>query len=284
MDTLHSPINFKNDDYSLLDVDTIEPVNYLIFFDFSCLDIPTYITSVNAKETIHINIKRPVLTIELNSVDIHSVKAKLTYQNGKEKVPLRIEYLKVKIVLCFDCLLLPDTNAILEIEYIKKVYYSGSGILPRLYQSLSHEEARCSIYTQFEPCSARTAFPCWDQPQTKSTFQLELLIPSYQIAISNTPIESKETMTRDPANVLVRFKKTPLMSAYLLGFCIGEFDFVSVDVPFHDPNVVLPIRMYTPVGSREEGSFSLDIARKSILLFNEKFNLPYHLPKLDLVY
>ncbi len=46
--------------------------------------------------------------------------------------------------------------------------------------------------TQFEPCNARQAYPCFDQPCTKATFRLTLEnVPLELTALSNTAVESE---------------------------------------------------------------------------------------------
>ena len=51
------------------------------------------------------------------------------------------------------------------------------------------------------------------------------------------------------------FARTPIMSTYLLAFIVGEFDYVEQ----RDANGVL-VRVYTPVGKKEQGQFALDVS------------------------
>lgn len=51
----------------------------------------------------------------------------------------------------------------------------------------------------------------------------------------------------------VTFARTPIMSTYLLAFIVGEFDYVER----RDANGV---RVYTPVGKKEQGQFALDVS------------------------
>ena len=53
----------------------------------------------------------------------------------------------------------------------------------------------------------------------------------------------------------VTFARTPIMSTYLLAFIVGEFDYVEQ----RDINGVL-VRVYTPVGKKEQGQFALDVS------------------------
>ena len=68
------------------------------------------------------------------------------------------------------------------------------------------------------------------------------------------PVKSE---TVDPAHQnhkVFKYEKSPIMSTYLLAFVIGEYDFVeSTDV-----NGV-KIRVYTPVGKKEQGQFALEV-------------------------
>lgn len=67
--------------------------------------------------------------------------------------------------------------------------------------------------TQFESCEARRAFPCFDEPNLKATFDFEIEIPKGQVALSNMPVknvrETKEGLE------MVSFAKTPVMSTYV---------------------------------------------------------------------
>ena len=64
--------------------------------------------------------------------------------------------------------------------------------------------------TQFEPTDARRAFPCWDEPARKATFQVTLCVRRDLVAVSNMPVESEEDagdglkavrFCRDPGHV-----------------------------------------------------------------------------------
>ena len=48
----------------------------------------------------------------------------------------------------------------------------------------------------------------------------------------------------------VTFKRTPIMSTYLLAFIVGEYDYIEG----HDSDGVR-IRIYTPVGKKEQGRY-----------------------------
>jgi aminopeptidase N len=70
------------------------------------------------------------------------------------------------------------------------------------------------LSTQFEACDARRAFPCFDEPNLKSTFDFEIEIPNGQTALSNMPVLSERDGSK-PGLKFVTFEKTPVMSTYV---------------------------------------------------------------------
>lgn len=76
------------------------------------------------------------------------------------------------------------------------------------------DEYHYMFSTQFESCDARRAFPCFDEPNLKATFEFEIEIPEDQTALSNMP--EKEVKKGSKAGLqLVAFEKTPVMSTYV---------------------------------------------------------------------
>jgi aminopeptidase N len=76
------------------------------------------------------------------------------------------------------------------------------------------------LYTLFVPDRASTAFPCFDQPDIKGKFQLELQIPDTWVAVANGALDSKN---QEENNTLWKFKETKPLSTYLFAFVAGKF-------------------------------------------------------------
>lgn len=83
------------------------------------------------------------------------------------------------------------------------------------------------LYTLFVPDRARTAFPCFDQPNLKATYELTLDLPEKWTALANAPVE--QAIVRD-GRKNVRFKKSALISTYLFSFVAGEFEVITETV------------------------------------------------------
>lgn len=105
--------------------------------------------------------------------------------------------------------------------------------------------------TQFESESARLCYPCFDEPEFKATFDVEMLIDEKLTGLSNTNVISEEK--RD-GKKLLKFATTPIMSTYLTGFVVGELEYI--ETTFGN----IPIRVYTTVGKKEQAHFSLQVS------------------------
>lgn len=53
------------------------------------------------------------------------------------------------------------------------------------------------------------------------------------------------------------------MSTYLLAFVVGEYDYIEDK----DRNGIL-IRVYTPLGKKEQGQFALDVSSKNSIIID----------------
>ena len=80
------------------------------------------------------------------------------------------------------------------------------------------------LYTLFVPDRASTAFPCFDQPDLKAQFSLELEIPVKWKAVANGSALLEET--HDSVKT-IRFNPTKPLPTYLFAFTTGIFDTVS---------------------------------------------------------
>lgn len=78
------------------------------------------------------------------------------------------------------------------------------------------------LFTLFVPDRARTAFPVFDQPDLKATWELSLSLPPDWKAIANGPLLAAEAV--DDGAVLHSFAATEPISSYLFSFVAGRFE------------------------------------------------------------
>jgi aminopeptidase N len=78
------------------------------------------------------------------------------------------------------------------------------------------------LYSLFVPARAREVFPCFDQPDIKARFTLELIVPIGWTAVSNTSININGWRVSESLHKLV-FRETEPLSTYHFAFAAGEF-------------------------------------------------------------
>lgn len=128
--------------------------------------------------------------------------------------------------------------------------------------------------TQFEAADARRAFPCWDEPEAKATFEISIITDKKFSAISNMPVISKKKIKN---KTLYKFDKTPVMSTYLIYLGVGEFEYLA------GKTGKVQIRVVTTKGNKSKGKYSLDLGKKLLTSYEKYFGIKYPLPKLDLI-
>ncbi len=130
--------------------------------------------------------------------------------------------------------------------------------------------------TQFEATDARRAFPCWDEPDLKATFTLDLVIPGDLTAVSNTREVRRETL--EDGRIRVGFAETIVMSTYLVAFVVGDLE-ATEPVEVNG----IPLRIVTPPGKLHLTDFALEAGAFALDYFATYYDVPYPGDKLDMV-
>ena len=133
------------------------------------------------------------------------------------------------------------------------------------------------LYTLFVPMDAEMAFPCFDQPDLKGRFQLELAAPENWTVVSNTAIVSQSPA--GPGQRFTVFSETRPISTYLFAFAAGPFRKVH-----ETPG--LPgwyVRQSKVKKAEEEAPEVQQIAAQGIDYLSRFFAQPFPFPKYDMV-
>ncbi len=129
------------------------------------------------------------------------------------------------------------------------------------------------VYTLFVPMDASMAFPCFDQPDLKARFTLQLDHPESWTAIGNTaPVSTRAGHAE--------FAETLPISTYLFAFAAGPF------VPVRSQNPAEPtvyVRKSQLARAKQESPQVQRMAAQGIGFFSEFFAQPFPFPKYDLV-
>ncbi|CAF3739140.1 unnamed protein product [Adineta steineri] len=229
----------------------------------------------NGEVTIHIQVREPTDTVILYAADLQVENAKIVSKskdelNGKIELDEENERLKIS----FDKKL-EKNDYQLSMKFAGDITNRMVGFYRNQYTT-PDGTVRYGASTQFEPADCRRAFPCWDEPNFKATFDITLITPKDLRAISNMPIKSENEFAENKEWKVTKFDRTPIMSTYLVAFVIGEYDYVETK----DSNGV-SMRVYTPLGKKEHGNFALETASKVLPFYAEYFKIKYPIAKAD---
>lgn len=222
------------------------------------------------EETIRVKLLKPASQIVLNSaeIDIHDAsiasagatqKATVTFDKVKEMVTLAVE----KPMAAGPATVHITYTGILNSEM--RGFYMGKDDQGRKYAA-----------TQFESTDARRAFPSFDEPAYKATFDITVIADKAHTVISNTKVVSD---TPGPGNDqhTVRFATSAMMSSYLAAVAVGEFEYVEGSADG------IPIRIYSTPGKKQLGTFALEASENFLRYFDNYFGIKYPYEKLDLI-
>lgn len=141
-------------------------------------------------------------------------------------------------------------------------------------QSLNRSEEY--LYTLFVPDRAATAFPCFDQPDIKAKYTLEMEVPDSWSAIGNGSLAEK--IARDERQVY-RFKESAPISTYLFAFAAGKMRAETRQRNGRDMTMYFRETDNDKVAANIEAVFDLHATALSWL--EEYTGIPYPFEKFD---
>jgi aminopeptidase N len=221
----------------------------------------------SAEEAIDVSIQQPMWVITLNAIEITFQSVTILSSGPQETGTVSLDAAKQQATFKFPNPV-PAGNATIKIRY--------TGILNNELRGfyLSKTARRNYAVTQFEATDARRAFPCFDEPAFKASYDISLVIDSADTAISNAPIAADTPGPGADKHTLV-FDTTPKMSTYLVAFLVGDFQCTSGREDDVD------IRVCATPDKVGETAFALDIAKFALHYYDDYFGIHFPLKKLD---
>jgi alanyl aminopeptidase len=130
------------------------------------------------------------------------------------------------------------------------------------------------VFSQFESNEAREAFPCWDEPIFKLPYQVTLIVPEGDLALTNTPAKN-ERISNGWKTVV--FEETKPLPSYLLAIVTGPLETVPI------PGMSIPGRVVTIKGRTDLAGEAVKSTPPILAALEKYFGQPYPFEKLDLI-
>ena len=222
------------------------------------------------EETIQVQVLKPTSEIVLNAADLDFQSVIITSASGAQSAKVTLDKEKQTASLAV-AKPVPAGPATIQIRY--------SGILNdqlRGFYIGKDDQGRKYAATQFENTDARRAYPSFDEPIYKATFDVTVIADKAMTVISNGKVVS-DTPGPGDAKHTVHFSTSPKMSSYLVAVVVGDFEYIEGE------SDGIPIRVWTSPGKKELGRFALAAAEFNLHYYDRYFGIKYPYGKLDLV-
>lgn len=252
----------------------VTPTHYKVH----CWDISN--ETFKGEVDIKFNVESPTKEIQLNQKFLNFNKAHLIVNGANLEVDSISKDDKsetVKFQFGEELSIGGEVNLLIQYEGIIRKDMAG------FYSSsyVNNDGKREYILaTQFESTDARSAIPCYDEPNSKAFFDIKITVDDQNQVLSNMPIKSQVT---ENGKATYEFDQSPMMSTYLVAWAIGKFEYVETESLKEYNGTKLPIRVYTIPGQSSNGEYALKVAQNAVDHLSTIFDIDYPLPKLDLL-
>ncbi|EFN62042.1 Puromycin-sensitive aminopeptidase, partial [Camponotus floridanus] len=229
------------------------------------------------ESNINITIRHVTQTLSLHVLEltINETETSLFDNNGIIYTPAMYNYDNITqiLVLNFNDELSPG-NYILKMRYVGILHNDLQGFFISSYINEEGNDVWLAA-THFEPTYARRAFPCWDEPALKATFDISIKHHRNYTVLSNMPIRKQLDDGNKNSMIWTHFDTTPIISTYLVAFVVADF----VRVPTEDETINLWCRSKLVPDTK----LAQEVVQKSKTLLAEYTNSTSKVPKMDLV-
>ncbi|XP_017039013.1 aminopeptidase Ey-like [Drosophila ficusphila] len=130
--------------------------------------------------------------------------------------------------------------------------------------------------TQFEPASARLAFPCFDEPDFKAPFVVTLGYHKKFTGLSNMPIKETKPHETLADYIWCEFQESVPMSTYLIAYSVNDFS----HKPSTLPNSAL-FRTWARPNAIDQCDYAAGFGPKVLQYYEQFFGIKFPLPKID---
>jgi aminopeptidase N len=221
------------------------------------------------QETIDVRVIHPGNSVTLNSAEIEFQKVNISQGGNTQEAKVTLDPAKEQATLTLPNSLAAGP-ATIEAQF--------TGVLNDKLHGFYLAKTRLRNYatTQFESTDARRAFPSFDEPALKATFDVTLIVDKADTAISNGRIIS-DTPGPGLEKHSLKFSTTKKMSTYLVALAVGDFQCNEGSADD------IPIRVCGTPDKKPLGVAAVRYAAEILKYYNQYYGIKYPFEKLDIL-
>ncbi|XP_076366890.1 endoplasmic reticulum aminopeptidase 2-like isoform X3 [Tachypleus tridentatus] len=249
----------------------VKPLHYSIF-------IHPNLTTFWNEGTVNITLEVLQAT---NFVVIHKKDLNITVQDlftfsGEQiKIVKSLENTEhEQLYLEFETVMKPLVEYVLHIQFNRPLQETLEGFYISSYIP-SDGQKRYLATTQFEPTAARSAFPCFDEPDMKATFTLQIVHEQDYDVYFNSDLNI--SLPYENGLILSVFNPTVRMSTYLVAFLLCDFSTIQGKTKSG-----IDVKVIVPKSQMSQSVFAMESCVKILEYYERFFDIPYPLTKLDM--
>ena len=174
-----------------------------------------------------------------------------------------------------ESLVLSNLQAENNLEISVEAIYSKSG--EGLQRSVDPVDKEVYLYSQGETAFIRNMYPCFDQPDLKSTFTFTAIAPSHWEVLSNNPLAKKTDLGTSSK---WEFTKTPVMSTYITAIVAGPYARIE-DVYVGQKRIPLGLFCRKSLAQYLDAPAIFEVTKQGFAYFEKVFGLAYPFEKYD---
>ncbi len=196
-------------------------------------------------------------------VDLTAVRVQRVRLDGRDLPPEQVEATRIQLPT-----LSVGTHR-LEVEARCAYQHEGKG----LHRFVDPSDERVYLHSQFEPFDAHLVYACFDQPDLKTTFALDVDAPEEWVIISNGRALERP---RDGQAGRWRFETTPRISTYVTACVAGPY--VSVEDRYSredDSGIDLAWWVRRSLADHLDAEELFTITKQSFAAFESLFGMHY---------
>ncbi len=194
----------------------------------------------------------------IGSLSVNGVPVPVVSENGHVELPASS---------------LRPGNNVVQVRFTAQIGPAGKAIT-RYEDRDDHTEY---LYTLFVPMDASMAFPCFDQPDLKARFELEVTAPEGWTVVSNTPAQGATAAAAGQRRTT--FAETKPISTYLFAFAAGPFRKLEGAAG----NPALYVRQSKFASAQAEAPEVQRTTAQGMAHLSSFFAQPFPFPKYDMV-